>query len=142
MFASAASRSTTALSIAGSSPMHLSSRSGCAGSANGVVVQFELTRLTSRLGAIGVTCTAPSTSMETRSTSCSPQSAILMPRSGSFERCSGTSRCYRQERSVPMAQTRFRQRSRLSSMMGFCIPTRSIMSPSICSKALRATIFG
>lgn len=123
-------------------PMHLSSRSGCASSAHRIVVPSELTRPTSRSGANGVTCTAPSTSMETRSTSCSPQSATFMPRSVSSETCSRTSRSSRRERSVPMAPTPFPRRSRRPSMMDICTRSRSIMLLSICSKASRATTSG
>jgi transposase-like protein len=46
------------------------------------------------------------------------------------------------EKSAPTAPTPFRPRSRRQSMMGFCIQTRSIMLPSICSKASRATTSG
>ena len=91
-----------------------------------------------RSGASGDTCTAPSTSTETRSTSCSPLSAISTPPSASSVRCSRMSRYYRRVRSAPMAPTRFLQRSRQLSRTGSCIQARYIMSPNISNKASRA----
>ena len=116
--------------------------SGCASFADRIVAQSGSTRPTSRSAARGAICTKPSTNTETLSTSCSQQSATSVPPNASSARCSGTSRCYRRGRSAPMAPTRFRQRLRRPSTMGYCIQIQSTMSPSFSNKALRATTFG
>ena len=68
-------------------PMHHSSRRGCASFGARIVVRSGSTRPMSKFAASGDTYTGPSTSTETRSTSCSPQSAISMPPSVFSARC-------------------------------------------------------